>query len=161
MFTHPFLLHGRSANCAEVPKEGGRKGGREEGVRFMCHPSVSLTKVPWVGGREGGREGGVSVVERAIVAGWEGEEGGKEVFSHEECLAAAARWEERKGRGRAYGGKRRQKFSEEREEGEGEDEGEDEEEVEKDLPEGVDADVMAVMGMMGCGSGGGKKRRQR
>ena len=156
MFTHPFLLHGRSANCAEVPKEGGREGGREEGVRFMCHPSVSLTKVPWVGGREGGREGGMSVVERAIVAGWEGE-----VFSHEECLAAAARWEERKGRGRAYGGERRQKFPEEKEEGGGEDEGEDKEELEEVLPEGVDADVMAVMGMTGFGSGGGKKRRQR
>ena len=71
MFTHPFLLHGRSANCAEVSKEGGKDGGREEGVRFMCHPSVSLTRIPWVGEREGGRKKGMSVVERAIVAGWE------------------------------------------------------------------------------------------
>jgi hypothetical protein len=157
MFTHPFLLHGRSANCAEVPKEGER----EEGVRFMCHPSVSLTKVSWVGGREGGREEGMSVVERAIVTGWEDEEGGREVFSHENCLAAAARWEERKGRGRTHGGKRRRMFREGREEAEVEED--EEEEVEEVLPEGVDADVMAVMGMTGFGSGAAssnKKRRQ-
>ena len=150
MFTHPFLLHGRSANCAEVPKEEGR----EEGVRFMCHPSVSLTRVPWLGGREGGRDGEMSVVERAIVAGWEEEEGGREVFSHEDCLTAAARWEERKGRGRGHGVKRRTKGGAREEE---------EEEVEEVLPEGVDADVMAVMGMTGFGSAGGgnnKKRRQ-
>jgi len=154
MFTHPFLLHGRSANCAEVSREGGREGGREQGVRFMCHPSVSLTRVPRVGGREEENKQGMSVVERAIVAGWEGKEDGREMFLHDECLAATEGWEERKRRRQAQGRKQKRRLKE------GGGEGNNDEEALEALPVGVDANVMSVMGMTGFGRGGGKKRLQ-
>ena len=56
MLTHPFLVHGRSTNCAVDKGEGG--------VRFMCHPSVSLKEDAMY------EEGKLSPTERAVVEVW-------------------------------------------------------------------------------------------
>ncbi len=130
MFTHPFLLHGRSRNCAAVPSSGS-----EAGVRFMCHPGVKLRRAVDLCVGEGRK---MSPTERAIVAGLP--QGGGRLFSHKECLAAASKKEEE---GRTAGRKRR------KEETESSPRPEEEEEV--------DEDVLAVMGMTGFGSG--KRKR--
>lgn len=142
MFTHPFLLHGRSRNNAAVPVGGG-----EEGVRFMCHPGVALREAASVDGTEGGR----SVVERAIMAAWErGESGGNRVFSHAECCTLEAGREREKRRRKRKG----EMYGQSMEEGEEGEEG-------REVPEGVDGEVAEVMGMVGFGARTRKEVRRK
>ena len=133
MFTHPFLVHGRSTNCAPVG---------EAGVRFMCHPGVKLKDYPL-------SEPTMTLTptEKAIAEVWTQDMGKPQqaLYNHDECLKT---WEERKQASSQIIGKRRLPQAE------GQDDsvvGADDDEESDDLPEGVDEDVWAMMGIKGFG----------
>lgn len=139
VFTHPFLVHARSRNCADAVVKGG------EGVRFMCHPGVRLRGYPAFG--EG--DGEVTPLERGLLLGLGLGEGGG-VFGHDAC---EARWAEEDGDGVDVQEEQGLKCQVDGEEGGGEGEGT------LSLPEGVDEDVWAQMGMVGFGRDAKKRRR--
>lgn len=135
VFTHPFLVHARSRNCA------GEEVG-EAGVRFMCHPGVRLRGYPAFN-RGGGDGGGATPLERGVLWGLGLGAGGGGVFGHNACEAL---WKEE---GDGERGQQRR----------GRVDGDDDEQGASALPEGVDEDVWAQMGMVGFGRDAKKRRR--
>lgn len=149
VFTHPFLVHARSTNCAPP--------GAAEGVRFMCHPGVRLRAHPSFGVAAAGEADSRSLtpLEKGVVSGLDG----AEVFAHDACIAQWAKEEEeRRGVAAAAreqhhaddGGGTAQRGSEAGGAGGGG--------IADGLPEGVDEAVWAAMGITGFGA---KHRRKR
>ena len=144
MFTHPFLIHGRSRNCAVAREES------ETGVRFMCHPSVRLKAFPSF---EASPAKEMTPLEQGILQGLRKNEGQEDnesevrIWPHDQCNFAAS--SNTKGEG---GGPKKRKQPRH------------EQEVE-DEEEAVDVDVLAIMGLNGFGGvgrgGANKKKKSR
>lgn len=142
VFTHPFLVHARSTNCAS-PAPGG------ECVRFMCHPGVRLRAHPSFGGGKDRRTPG----EKAVMAGLDAI---AEVFPHETCVAEWAKQskEEEDDAASPLQEEKQPLAADDHANARPEAKGnkEDGQDGEEDsLPEGVDRDLWAAMGMAGFG----------
>jgi hypothetical protein len=147
MFTHPFLIHGRSRNCA-VAREGS-----EAGVRFMCHPSVRLKAFPSFEASQGKE---MTPLEQGILQGIRSKEEQEEeenersevrIWTHDQCHSAAL--SNPKGEGGAPQKRKQQRHGQE---------------VEDEEEEAVDADVLEIMGLSGFGGvgrGGANKKKKK
>lgn len=153
VFTHPFLVHARSTNCAPASPGG-------EGVRFMCHPGVRLRAHPCFGGVEQDRGRRVLTPgEKGVMAGLEA---AAEVFTHDTCVAQWAQEEGAEGMQAAAPAREQQLAGNGGQApppghaGRVDDRGGGDE---ADLPEDVDRDVWAEMGMSGFGKQPKRARR--